>query len=76
MPPATTPQVKNTFMAFRERVLYGQPAGPNPLYHRDDSVDRPRAMEFEFPFPGSLASTVWRLKINKTFVMSIEVAFR
>ena len=20
----------------RERVLYGQPAGPNPLYHRDD----------------------------------------
>ena len=20
----------------RERVLYGQPTGPNPLYHRDD----------------------------------------
>ena len=28
----------------RERVLYRQPTGPNPLYHRDDEVDRPRAM--------------------------------
>jgi len=23
---------------------YRQPAGPNPLYHRDDLVDRPRAI--------------------------------
>jgi len=22
--------------SFRERVLYWQPTGPNPLYHRDD----------------------------------------
>ena len=28
----------------RERVLYRKPTGPNPLYHRDDQVDRPRAM--------------------------------
>ena len=28
----------------RERVLYYQPTGLNPLYHRDDWVDRPRAM--------------------------------
>ena len=28
----------------RERVLYQQPTGPNPLYHRDDLVDRPRDM--------------------------------
>ena len=28
----------------RERVLYCQPTGPNPLYHRDDEVVRPRAM--------------------------------
>jgi len=28
----------------RERLLYRQPTGPNPLYHRDDLVDRPRAM--------------------------------
>jgi len=27
-----------------ERVLYWQPTGPNPLFHRDDEVDRPRAM--------------------------------
>ena len=25
----------------RERVLYCQPTGPNPLYHRDDLVERP-----------------------------------
>ena len=25
----------------RERVVNGQPTGPNPLYHRDDWVDRP-----------------------------------
>ena len=30
--------------AVSERVLYGQPTGPSPLYHRDDLVDRPRAM--------------------------------
>ena len=29
----------------RERVLHRLPAGPNPLYHRDEKVDRPRAME-------------------------------
>ena len=28
----------------RETALYWQPTGPNPLYHRDDQVDRPRAM--------------------------------
>ena len=28
----------------RERILDWQPTGPNPLYHRDDLVDRPRAM--------------------------------
>ena len=25
-------------------VLYSQPTGPNPLHHREDLVDRPRAM--------------------------------
>ena len=30
--------------ACRERVVYCQPTGPNPFYHRDDLVDRPRAM--------------------------------
>jgi len=29
---------------FRESVLYSQPTGPDPLYHRDDKVARPRAM--------------------------------
>ena len=28
----------------RERVLNLQPPDPNPLYQRDDLVDRPRAM--------------------------------
>ena len=28
----------------RERVCYWQLTGPNPLYHRDDLVDRPRVM--------------------------------
>ena len=41
-----------------ERLLCGQPTGPNPLHHRDDLVDRPRALKFEFPFPGSLTSTL------------------
>ena len=36
-----------------DRVLYRQPTSPNPLYQRDDLVDRTRAMEFEIPFPGS-----------------------
>ena len=40
-----------------ERVFYFQPAGPSPLYHRDDLVDRPRAMEYEFPVPGCLTIT-------------------
>ena len=26
------------------RVFYCQPTGPNTLYHRDDYVERPRAM--------------------------------
>jgi len=34
----------------KERVLYFQPTGPNPLYHRDDQVDRPRAMAVSIPF--------------------------
>ena len=34
----------------RERTLYWQPSGPNPLYHRDDQVDRPRAMGVCIPF--------------------------
>ena len=29
---------------LREKGLYFQPDGPNSLYHRDDLVDRPRAM--------------------------------
>jgi len=28
----------------RAGVFHWQPTGLNPLYHRDDSVDRPRAM--------------------------------
>jgi len=32
------------FENARERVLHCQPTGPNPLYHRDDKVDLPRAM--------------------------------
>ena len=31
-------------LALSEIFLYGQPAGPNPLFHRHDLVDRPRAM--------------------------------
>ena len=30
--------------SYRERVRYWQPAGPNPLHRRDDTVDQPRAM--------------------------------
>ena len=40
-----------------ERVIHWQPAGPNPLYHRNDLVDRPRAMGVCIPFPGILTST-------------------
>ena len=29
-----------------------QPTGPSPLYHRDDLVDRPRAMGVGIPFSG------------------------
>ena len=32
-------------------------SGPNPLCHRDDLVNRSRAMGFEFLFPGSLIYT-------------------
>ena len=38
---------------YRERVLYRQPTGANPLHHRDDLVDRPRAMGV----PGGLISS-------------------
>ena len=27
---------------FAKKFIDNQPTGPNPLYHRDDSVDRPR----------------------------------
>jgi len=40
----------------RERVLYGQPTGPNPLYHHGDRWTGLAPWEFEFPFPGSLTS--------------------
>ena len=33
----------------RGRPIYRQGAGPNPLDHRDDSVDRPRTMGFPPP---------------------------
>ena len=39
--------------AQRERVIYRQPTSPNPLYHRHNLVDRPRAMGFEIPSPGN-----------------------
>ena len=39
-----------------EKVSYLQPTSQNPLHHRDDLVDWPRAMESEFPFPGNLIS--------------------
>ena len=35
----------------QERLRYRQPTGLNPLYHRDDDVDRPRAMGIWIPFP-------------------------
>ena len=34
----------NITLACRQRILCRQPTGPNQLDHRDDSVDRPRAM--------------------------------
>ena len=34
----------------REGLRYRQPPGPNPLCHRDDFVDRPRAMRIQIPF--------------------------
>ena len=34
----------HTSSRFVERDFYSQPTGPNPLYHRDDLVVRPRAM--------------------------------
>jgi hypothetical protein len=36
----------------RERLLYRQPTGPNPLYHRDDLVERPRAIQISFHSDG------------------------
>ena len=55
---ASTCSLSAIFLCSAERESsYVQPTGPNPLYHRDDEVDRPRAMEFEFPFPSSLTST-------------------
>ena len=40
----------------RERVLYWQPTGPNPLYHCDGQLDRPRAMGVSILFSDSLTS--------------------
>jgi len=37
--------------------FYWQPTGPNPRYHCDDQVDRPRATGPFFLFPGSSTST-------------------
>ena len=43
---------------FRERLLYLQPTGPDPLRHRDD-FGGPASCQgsFEFPFPSSFTST-------------------
>jgi len=46
--PTPNPRVRRTG-GTRERVLRCQP-GPNPLHHRDDYVDRPRAMGVRIPF--------------------------
>jgi len=51
------PQTSNPTPGVREREFYRQPSCLNPLYHRDNLVDRPRAMGFEFTFPGSFIST-------------------
>jgi len=34
----------------RERLIYWRPTGPKPICHRDDLVDRPRAMGVWIPF--------------------------
>ena len=39
------------FCVERE-ISYRQPTGPKPLDHRDDEVDRPRAMGVRIPFFG------------------------
>ena len=44
-------------------VLYWQPTGPNPLYHRDDQVDRPRAMGVWIPSPSLLNWICLRLQV-------------
>ena len=36
---------QHTVDFLEERTLHRQPTGPNPLCHRDDLADRPRAME-------------------------------
>ena len=39
----------------RERVIYQQPVGRNPLYHREDLAESGLApWEVEFPFPDCL----------------------
>ena len=38
-------EVLRVMQQVRERLLYSQPTGPNPLYHLDVVVDRPRAMQ-------------------------------
>jgi len=48
----------------RDRVLHWQPTGPNLLYHRDDLMDRPRAMGVWIPFQGSLVSTCLNPQTN------------
>jgi hypothetical protein len=35
---------------WRERLLFWQPTGPNPLDHHDDKADRSRAMGVSLPF--------------------------
>ena len=42
-PPAGAAPVKPGALE-RERVLWWQPTGPNPLYHRDDKVNRLRGL--------------------------------
>ena len=36
--------MKNWVLELQRESFHKQPAGPNLLYHRDEWVDRPRAM--------------------------------
>ena len=45
--------------------FFGHSTGPNPLDHRDDFMNRPRApLESESPFPGSLISNFLEISDN------------